>query len=148
MSRSTARRATAAHNASTGGKTWRDRVEAVDWSAVRAGLDRYGCALTGPLLTPGEAAGITALYPDDARFRSTVNMSQHRFGEGEYRYFTEPFPAAIAELRQALYPQLLPIARDWWARLGREAPWPDTLQQWLTMCHAAGQAKPTPILLK
>ncbi len=53
MSRSTARRATAAHNASTGGKTWRDRVEAVDWSAVRAGLDRYGCALTGPLLTPG-----------------------------------------------------------------------------------------------
>jgi hypothetical protein len=75
-------------------------------------------------------------------------MSRHRFGEGEYRYFTEPFPATVTGLRRALYPKLLPIARDWWARLGREAPWPDSLQQWLAMCHAAGQAKPTPILLK
>jgi uncharacterized protein len=149
MSRTAAKTATAAHSTSgAGGKTWRDRVEAVDWSAVRAGLDRYGCALTGQLLTPQEAAEIAALYPDDARFRSTVNMSRHRFGQGEYRYFTEPFPAAVTELRQALYPKLLPIARDWWARLGREAPWPDSLQQWLTMCRAAGQARPTPILLK
>lgn len=131
-----------------GGKTWRDGVDAVGWSAVRAELDRYGCAVTGPLLAPREAAEIAALYPDDARFRSTVKMSRHRFGEGEYRYFTEPFPAAVTELRQALYPKLLPIARDWWARLGREAPWPDSLRQWLAMCHAAGQAKPTPILLK
>jgi uncharacterized protein len=129
-------------------KTWRDRVDAVSWSAVRAELDRYGCALTGPLLTPREAAEIAALYHDDARFRTTVNMSRHRFGEGEYRYFTEPFPAAVTELRQALYPKLLPIARDWWARLGREAPWPDSLRQWLAMCHAAGQARPTPLLLK
>jgi uncharacterized protein len=121
MSRAAAKPATTAHNTSGGGgQTWRDRVEAVDWSAVRAGLDRYGCALTGPLLTPREAAGTAALYPDDARFRSTVNMSQYRFGEGEYRYFTEPFPAAVTELRQALYPKLLPIARDWWARLGRQ----------------------------
>lgn len=129
-------------------KSWRDRVDAVGWSAVRAELDRYGCALTGPLLTPREAAEIAALYHDDARFRSTVIMSRHRFGEGEYRYFTEPFPAAVTELRQALYLKLLPIARDWWARLGRAAPWPDSLRQWLAMCHAAGQAKPTPILLK
>ena len=149
MSHTAPKTATAAHSTSgADGKTWRDRVEAVDWSAIRAGLDRDGCALTGQLLTPRETAGIAALYPDDARFRSTVNMSQHRFGQGEYRYFTEPFPTAVTELRQALYPKLLPIARDWWARLGREAPWPDNLQQWLTMCHAAGQAKPTPILLK
>ena len=148
MSGAAAKTAAAAHHAGAAGKTWRDRVEAVDWSAVRAGLDRYGCALTGTLLTPREAAGIAALYPVDARFRSTVNMSRHRFGAGEYRYFTEPFPAAVTGLRQALYPKLLPIARDWWARLGREAPWPGSLQQWLAMCHAAGQAKPTPILLK
>jgi len=149
MSHTAPKTATAAHSTSgADGKTWRDRVEAVDWSAIRADLDRDGCALTGQLLTPRETAGIAALYPDDARFRSTVNMSQHRFGQGEYRYFTEPFPAAVTELRQALYPKLLPIARDWWARLGRKAPWPDSLQQWLTMCHAAGQAKPTPILLK
>jgi uncharacterized protein len=128
--------------------TWRDRAEAVDWDGVRAELDRYGCALTGPLLTPGEAAEIAALYADDSRFRSTITMSRHRFGEGEYRYFAPPFPEAVAGLRQALYPRLLPIARDWWAGLGREAPWPDTLEEWLRMCHEAGQTRPTPILLK
>ncbi len=117
---------------------WEERVSATDWDSVRADLDAYGCGLTGPLLTPDEAAQIAALYDDDSRFRSTINMGRHRFGEGEYRYFAEPFPEA----------RLLPIARDWWTRLGRETPWPDSLQEWLAMCHAAGQAKSTPILLK
>ena len=129
-------------------KPWRARVDAADWDAVGADLDRYGCGLTGPLLTPAEAAGIAALYTDVSRFRSTVVMARHRFGEGEYRYFAEPFPAAVAELREALYPRLLPVARDWWTRLGRAAPWPDSLRDWLDMCHAAGQTRPTPILLK
>jgi uncharacterized protein len=124
------------------------RADAADWDAVRAGLEEYGCGSTGPLLTPEEAAEIAALYTDDARFRSTVNMARHRFGEGEYRYFAEPFPRAVTELKRALYPRLLPVARDWWARLGRSAPWPDDLDEWLEMCHAAGQRKPTPILLK
>ena len=127
---------------------WRDRVDAADWTSVRADLDNYGCALTGPLLDSDEAAGIASLYTDDTHFRSTINMRRHRFGEGEYRYFAEPFPDAIGELKQALYPKLLPIARDWWTRLGRDTPWPDTLDQWLRMCHAAGQAKLTPILLR
>jgi uncharacterized protein len=127
---------------------WEERVSATDWDSVRADLDAYGCGLTGPLLTPDEAAQIAALYEDDTRFRSTINMGQHRFGEGEYRYFAEPFPEAVTGLKRALYPRLLPIARDWWTRLGRETPWPDSLQEWLAMCHAAGQAKSTPILLK
>ena len=127
---------------------WEERVSATDWDGVRADLDAYGCGLTGPLLTPDEAAQIAALYEDDSRFRSTINMGRHRFGEGEYRYFAEPFPEAVTGLKRALYPRLLPIARDWWTRLGRETPWPDSLQEWLAMCHAAGQAKSTPILLK
>jgi uncharacterized protein len=130
------------------GAAWRDRVAAADWAAVRADLEAYGCGLIGPLLTPREAAGITALYGDDARFRSTIDMRRYRFGEGEYRYFAEPFPAAVAGLREALYPRLLPIAREWWARLGRDAPWPGTLAEWLAACHAAGQTRPTPILLR
>ena len=75
---------------------WRDRVEAVDWTGVHADLDAIGCALTGPLLSADEAAEIASLYPDDDRFLSTVHMGRYRFGEGEYRYFTEPFPDAIA----------------------------------------------------
>jgi hypothetical protein len=123
-------------------------VAATDWDAVRADLDAYGCGLTGPLLTPDEAVGIAALYPDGARFRSTVNMARHRFGEGEYRYFAEPFPAAVTALKQALWPMLLPIAHDWWTRLGRDTPWPDSLEDWLEECHAAGQKKSTAILLR
>jgi hypothetical protein len=72
----------------------------------------------------------------------------HRFGEGECRYFAEPFPKAVDELKRALYPQLLPIAGNWWTKLGRETPWPEGLDVWLQMCRAAGQTKPTPILLK
>ena len=58
-------------------------------------------------------------------------MGRYRFGEGEYRYFAEPFPEAVADLKQALYPRLLPIARDWWTKLGRDTPWPDSLDEWL-----------------
>jgi uncharacterized protein len=127
---------------------WVERVDAADWPAITTELDAYGCALTPPLLTPEEAGEIAALYPQDERFRSTVDMARHRFGQGEYRYFTPPFPPAVDGLKQALYPRLLPIAREWYARLGRPAPWPDALDDWLEQCHAAGQTKSTPILLK
>lgn len=130
------------------GSSFEARVAHTDWDAARAGLEEYGCGSTGQLLTPDEASDIAALYDDESRFRSTVNMARHRFGEGEYRYFAEPFPRAVTELKRALYPRLLPMARDWWARLGRQAPWPDSLDEWLEMCHAAGQTKSTPILLK
>jgi hypothetical protein len=128
--------------------TWQRRVAAADWDRIRCDLDEYGCALIGELLEPLETAEIAALYADDARFRSTINMQRHRFGEGEYRYFARPFPEAVDALKQALYPRLLPIAQEWWTRLGREAPWPETLDAWLAMCHAAGQTKSTAILLK
>jgi len=128
--------------------SWQRRVDATDWNAVRAELDEVGCALTGPLLSREEASQIADLYPDDSRFRSTVHMARYRFGDGEYRYFAEPFPDAVDALKQALYPRLLPIARDWWTNLGRDTPWPDSLDDWLRICHAAGQTKPTPILLK
>jgi uncharacterized protein len=124
------------------------RVEAADWKRIAGELDAYGCSLTPQLLTPAECREIAALYPRDERFRSTVDMARHRFGQGEYRYFASPFPPAIEQLKQALYPRLLPIARDWADRLGRPAPWPDTLDEWLAMCHAGGQTKPTPILLR
>ncbi len=141
-------RPTATPAASGGSAPWRGRVEAINWDGVRTELDATGCALTGALLSATEAADIAALYDDDTRFRSTVHMARHRFGEGEYRYFTEPFPQAIVDLKEALYPKLVPIARDWWTKLRRDTPWPDSLSEWLAMCHDVGQTKPTPILLK
>jgi hypothetical protein len=128
--------------------TWQQRVDGTDWDRIAEDLNEYGGALTAPLLTPEEADEIAALFDKDELFRSTIDMGRHRFGEGEYRYFERPFPEPIEQLKQALYPRLLPVARDWWAKLGRPAPWPDTLDEWLEMCHAAGQTKSTPILLE
>ncbi|MFI7061408.1 2OG-Fe(II) oxygenase [Kribbella sp. NPDC050124] len=128
--------------------TFERRVATADWDQVTAEVNDLGCALLPQLLTPREAARIAALYDDASRFRATVNMARHRFGEGEYRYFAEPFPDPVESLRQALYPRLLPIARDWYAKLGRDAEWPDTLDEWLDICHQAGQTRPTPILLR
>jgi hypothetical protein len=127
---------------------WQQRVDAVDWDEIGGQLNDYGCALTPPLLTPAESGEIAALYDQDDRFRATIDMGRHRFGSGEYRYFRRPFPEPVEQLRHALYPRLLPIARDWYGKLGRPAPWPGTLDEWLAMCHAAGQRKPTAILLK
>lgn len=123
-------------------------VDRADWTRIRTELDALGCSLIGQLLTPSEAARIAVLYEDDDRFRSTIDMQRYRFGSGEYRYFSEPPPEIVTTLKRALYPKLLPIARDWWSRLGRDTPWPDDLDDWLDMCHRAGQTKPTPILLR
>ncbi len=127
--------------------TWTDRVDGADWAAITAEVNDVGCALTPRLLTTAECGQIAGLYDRGELFRSTVEMARYRFGEGEYKYFARPFPEPVEQLKQALYPRLLPIARDWHAKLGL-APWPDTLDEWLAMCHAAGQAKSTPILLK
>jgi uncharacterized protein len=124
------------------------RVAGADWGAVAAELDREGCAQLPQLLTPAECAQIAGLYDQPGHFRATIDMARHRFGSGQYRYFAEPFPEPVSALRHALYPRLLPIARDWYARLGRECEWPDTLGEWLEICHAAGQKRPTPILLR
>jgi uncharacterized protein len=125
-----------------------EKVARAPWDEVGAELDANGCALLPQLLTAAECHAIAGLYPAAEHFRATIDMSRYRFGRGEYRYFAEPLPAAVAELRQALYPRLLPIARDWWGRLGRDAEWPDTLDEWLEICHRAGQTRPTPILLR
>jgi uncharacterized protein len=124
------------------------RVDAGDWEAITAELDRSGGVLLPRLLTKKETTTLRELYDRDECFRSTIDMARYRFGEGQYRYFRKPYPEPIEQLKQALYPRLLLIARDWWSRLGRNSVWPDTLDEWLALCHAAGQTKPTAILLR
>ncbi|MBV9318862.1 MAG: 2OG-Fe(II) oxygenase, partial [Mycobacterium sp.] len=119
-----------------------------DWEAITAAVNDYGGALLPRLVTAAEAARLRNLYTSDELFRATVDMERHRYGAGQYRYLHAPYPEPIEDLKQALYPRLLPIARDWWAKLGRADPWPNTLDEWLDICHAAGQTKPTALLLK
>ncbi|WP_069166295.1 2OG-Fe(II) oxygenase [Nocardia altamirensis] len=125
-----------------------DRVDAERWPDLMEEIDAYGCAQTGPLLTPDECAEFAEMWDDTARFRSTIDMARYRFGQGTYRYFAEPVPELIMALRGAFYRKLLPVARSWAERLGDPAPWPDDFADWLDACHAAGQSKPTPILLR
>ncbi|MFE7839526.1 2OG-Fe(II) oxygenase [Streptomyces sp. NPDC057474] len=125
-----------------------DRVAAGNWGALTDDLNEYGSALTHRLLTLGECRAISALYDESERFRATIDMARYRFGSGQYRYFTHQLPGVVGELREAFYPRLLPVARDWAEKLGQPAPWPDSLEEWLEMCHRAGQTKSAQILLR
>jgi hypothetical protein len=90
---------------------------------------------------------LIGLYDDDGLFRSTIDMARHRFGEGQYRYFANPLPEIVTELRAAFWPHLLPIARTWAQRRDLKVRWPDDFDDWLDQCHAAGQTRPTPLML-
>jgi uncharacterized protein len=127
---------------------WEKRVDAADWDGIADAVDDYGGALLPRLLTRVEAQRLRTLYSNDQLFRATIDMQPRRYGAGQYRYFRTPYPEPIEHLKQELYPRLLPIARDWWTKLGRDAPWPDNLDEWLNICHEAGQARPTALMLK
>src|SRR5690349_21336947 len=120
----------------------------IDWPAAVAQLNARGCALLPALLSAAACRELAELYDDDARFRSRVIMSRHGFGRGEYKYFSYPLPPLVAQLRASLYPHLAPIANEWSHRLGGDRPYPASLETFLAGCHAAGQVKPTPLLLR
>lgn len=119
-----------------------------DWDALRAEIDRRGAALTPVLLTAAECASLAALFDEDDAFRSTVVMARHGYGEGVYRYFVDPVPPTVAALRGAAYAGLAPLARAWAPAIGIDHPVPDRLEDFRALCAAAGQAKPTPLVLR
>jgi hypothetical protein len=124
------------------------RIAAVDWPAVEDSLDRRGHATLPGVLAPAECAALAALYDDDARFRSRVVMRRHNFGEGEYKYLNYPLPREVEALRQACYPRLAPVANRWRAALRESGQFPPALGDYLAHCHAAGQTRPTPLILR
>ncbi|MGZ6010198.1 MAG: 2OG-Fe(II) oxygenase [Caulobacteraceae bacterium] len=124
------------------------RLEQVGWDGVQAELDAQGWAIAPGLLTHDEADGISGLYGRPDGFRSHVVMARHGFGRGEYRYFSYPLPPLIQALRTAAYRRLAPIANCWGERLGQTARFPSEHAAFLERCHAAGQVRPTPLLLK
>ncbi|PSJ38420.1 2OG-Fe(II) oxygenase [Allosphingosinicella deserti] len=126
------------------------RLLALDWNRIARDLDGQGWATTGPLLTPEECERLAALYDSDAPFRSRVVMARHGFGQGEYRYFAYPLPDTVAALRRHLYARLVPTAESWRERLGQAGTdaYPADHEDYLGRCHAAGQMRPTPLLLR
>jgi uncharacterized protein len=123
------------------------RLSELDWPTLGDELDRWGFAVTPPLLDKGQCRELSELFEVDDAFRSTVVMSRHAFGEGTYRYFADPLPAVVQRLRVELYEPLAKIANEWAAQLGTGA-FPDTLDGLIEVCAAAGQQRPTPLLLR
>ena len=125
------------------------RLERLDWDALERSLWERGWAKTErPVLTPDECAELVALYADDSRFRSRVDMERFRFGVGEYKYFADPLPPLVQDLREGAYPRLAAVANAWAKALGERRRFPPTLRVFQAACRKAGQAKPTPLLLR
>jgi hypothetical protein len=124
------------------------RVAAIDWPKVQADLDAQGAAVIQRLLTPAECREFASLYQRDDLFRARIVMARHGFGRGEYRYFDYPLPPLIGALRESLYAHLAPVANRWYDAMGMTIRFPDRHVDFIDRCHAAGQQKPTPLLLQ
>jgi uncharacterized protein len=124
------------------------RVQAIDWDATAVDLDAQGSAVIAELISAHDCTTLASLYSRDELFRSRVVMSRHGFGQGEYKYFAYPLPDLIAGLRAALYPQLVPIANRWYEAMGIDVRFPARHAEFIARCHAAGQRRPTPLLLQ
>jgi uncharacterized protein len=123
------------------------RFVSVDWVRVERDLDARGAALIEGLLSPEECQSLVDLYRQEPMFRSRVVMSRHGFGRGEYKYFGYPLPRVVFDLRTAAYPHLVPLANRWNELMGLEVRYPPQHAEFVARCHAAGQDKPTPLLL-
>jgi hypothetical protein len=125
-----------------------ERVDALRWDELTGQLDGRGFAITEPLLSASECDDLAELF-DGGRFRSTIDMARHRFGDGRYRYFDHPLPDTIGALRASFYRHLAPIANDWSQRLrGGADAFPLQHEQLLERCREAGQVRPTPLILR
>ncbi|QIH07623.1 MULTISPECIES: 2OG-Fe(II) oxygenase [unclassified Pseudomonas] len=125
-----------------------ERLQRFDWACIEQALDQDGCARLEGLLNKAECQAMSSLYQDTGRFRSKVLMARHGFGLGQYQYFRYPLPDPVAELRQRIYPYLVDLANRWNQTLGIDTRYPREHLDFLQRCHAAGQQRPTPLLLQ
>lgn len=124
------------------------RLAGLDWDRIITEIDQRGWATTGPLLTSAECEALAAGYDNDALFRSRVVMARHGFGQGEYRYYAYPLPPLIQRLRAGLYARLVSLANRWRDALGPAEQFPQNFEKYIVRCHDAGQARPTPLILR
>jgi len=124
------------------------RIDTLDWKGAAESLTEHGYAATSPILSAAECAALVALYGNESSFRSQVVMERYRFGIGDYKYFANPLPEVVTELRTSAYPHLAEVANHWAEALGEDTPrYPRDHAAFLKLCHKAGQTKPTPLML-
>ncbi|NUT86347.1 2OG-Fe(II) oxygenase [Pseudomonas corrugata] len=123
-------------------------INAVDLPALEQSLEQDGSGVLRHLLSATQCRQLSSLYAQSGLFRSRVIMARHGFGRGEYQYFRYPLPAIVQQLREALYPLLVPLANRWNERMDLEVRYPDAHSDFIQHCHDAGQQRPTPLLLQ
>jgi hypothetical protein len=128
--------------------TIEDRIGSLNWAQLSASLHGQGWARTGEILTSDECRKLRQQYTDEGSFRSRVIMARHRFGLGEYKYFAYPLPDLVTELRESLYLRLSEVANDWAVKLGGKSEYPGSHREFIKLCHAKGQNRPTPLMLR
>jgi uncharacterized protein len=124
------------------------RINSLAWPGISASLHEAGWAKTGEVLTEDECRELRSLYASEGLFRSRVVMARHRFGLGEYKYFAYPLPDVVAELRESLYARLADVANEWAIKLGAKTEYPRIHREFIALCHARGQKRPTPLMLR
>jgi hypothetical protein len=125
-----------------------DRIGKANWQNITASLSEKGYGLAPEILTQEECSRLIAQYDDASLYRKTITMEHHKYGRGEYKYFRYPLPGIVQDLREAIYPQLAPVANNWMNVLNIEKQFPATLDGLLEYCHTNGQNRPTPLILK
>lgn len=125
-----------------------EKVGGLDWPRIGDELEACGCTVIPRLLAPEDCRRLASLYAEDDIFRSRIVMQRHGFGRGEYKYFHYPLPGLVGELRAALYPHLAPIANRWYEQMRLPARFPASHSEFIARCHAAGQERPTPLLVQ
>lgn len=125
-----------------------ERLGELDWDTLTETLDHSGFVQTPAVYSASECELLESLFDQSERFRSTVDMGRHRFGEGQYRYFGKPLPEIVDQTRHGLYPPLANLANSWAQRLDRTHTFPEALPDFLDRCHQADQTRPTPLLLR
>jgi hypothetical protein len=131
----------------TAPKNAQDWVSSIDWQYVTSEMHEKGYVVVQRVLTSDTCNEITENY-DNYDYRKTVVMERHRFGLGEYKYFSYPLPYLIQRARTEIYPMLVPIANTWMERLNLDTLFPAQFDDLQKLCHKNGQLKPTPLILK
>jgi len=124
------------------------KIASQNWEAITEAMHQNGYAVIPQLLADEQCGALKAGYDHPGIYRKTVVMERYRFGLGEYKYFDYPLPTAIQSIRESVYPKLAPIANVWMKVLNINTRYPDTFAELQTQCHAGGQLKPTPLILK
>lgn len=128
--------------------TLSQRISLLAWGSIERELETRGYGILPGVLTVPECSALTRLYGRNDLFRKRIVMEKHGYGQGEYQYFAYPLPEPVASMRHSLYPCLVPLANRWQERLNLPGRFPATLEEYLARCHAAGQLRPTPLMLR